>query len=58
MQFQLVLRNESWESVYESKDTNKFKSFLYTFLNMYEASFPTKYKNTGKVKKCMDNTRN
>jgi hypothetical protein len=51
MQFQLLLQNETWESVYKSKDTNsKFNSFLYTFLNMCEAGIPTKYKNIGNLK--------
>jgi hypothetical protein len=47
MQFQLQLANESWESVYIDSDTNnKFNSFLRTFLNILEASFPVKYKST------------
>jgi hypothetical protein len=29
---------------------NKCNSFLYSFLNICGASFPTKYKNTGKIK--------
>jgi hypothetical protein len=45
MQFQLQLANESWKSVYIDNDTNKkFDSFLHTFLNIFEASFPVKYK--------------
>jgi hypothetical protein len=51
IQFQLPLKNEIWESIYKSSDTNnKFNSFSYSFLNIYEASFPTKYKNIGKIK--------
>jgi len=47
MQFQLQLANENWKSIYIRNDTNnKFNSFLYTFLNIFEASFPVKYKST------------
>jgi hypothetical protein len=46
MQFQLLLKNETWESIYNSK----FNSFLYSFLNIYDGTFPTKYKNIGKSK--------
>jgi hypothetical protein len=50
MQFQLLLENATWESVYEDNDTNnKFNSFLYTFLNIFEASFPIKCKNMCKT---------
>jgi hypothetical protein len=46
MQFQLQFANESWESVYTDNDTSsKFNSFLHTFLNIFEASFPVKYKS-------------
>jgi hypothetical protein len=46
MQFQLQLANETWESIYIDNDTNnKFNSFLHTFLNIFEASFPVKYKS-------------
>jgi hypothetical protein len=42
MQFQLLLKNETWETVYKDSDTNnKFNSFLFTFLDIFEASFPT-----------------
>jgi hypothetical protein len=42
MQFQLLLKSETQESIYKDNDTNnKFNSFLYTFLNIFEASFPT-----------------
>jgi hypothetical protein len=41
--FQLQLANESWESVYIDNGTNnKFNSFLHTFLNIFEVSFPVK----------------
>jgi hypothetical protein len=59
MPLQILLRNETWKSIYNSKDTNnKFNSFLDTFINMYEARFPTEYKHIGKIKKWMDNARN
>jgi hypothetical protein len=46
MQFLLQLANETWESVYIDNATNgKFNSFLHTFLNIFEASFPVKYKS-------------
>jgi hypothetical protein len=47
--FQLIPKNETWETVYKDSDTNNnFNSFLFTFLNIFEASFPIKYKSTGK----------
>jgi len=46
IQFQLQLANESWESSHIDNDTNsKFNSFLHTFLNIFGASFPVKYKS-------------
>jgi hypothetical protein len=46
MQFQLQLTNESWESVCIDNDTNnKFNRLLHTFLNIFEASFPVKYRS-------------
>jgi hypothetical protein len=53
MQFQHLLKNETWESVYKHKDiNNKYNSFLYTrtFINIFEASFPIKYVSIGKIK--------
>jgi hypothetical protein len=51
MQFQILLKSETWESVYKDNDTNnKFNSFFYTFLNIFEASFPINYKSLGKIK--------
>jgi len=51
MQFQLQLPNEAWESVYVDNNTNnKFNSFLCTFLNIIDASFPVKYKSTHRNK--------
>jgi hypothetical protein len=50
MQFQLLLKSETWESVYKDNDSNnKFNSFLYTFLNIFEACFPIIYKSVGKI---------
>jgi hypothetical protein len=40
MQFQLQLKSETLQTVYRSNNTDsKFKLFLYTFLNIYEATF-------------------
>jgi hypothetical protein len=39
MQYQVQLANETWESAYIDNDTNS------TFLNIFEASFPVRYKN-------------
>ena len=45
--FQALLKQEMWESVYHNEDVNDmFNSFLSTFLNIFEASFPVKYKST------------
>jgi hypothetical protein len=41
MQFQLQIANKTLESVYINNDGNsKFSSFLLTFLNIFEVSFP------------------
>jgi hypothetical protein len=45
MQFQLQLANETWESVCIDDTNNKFNFFLHTFLNIFEANVPVKYKN-------------
>jgi len=46
MNFQTVLKKETWESVYINTDPNHmFNSFLCTFLNIFQASFPVKYKS-------------
>ncbi|PNF23822.1 hypothetical protein B7P43_G15913 [Cryptotermes secundus] len=51
MQFQHLLKSETWECVYKENDTNdKYNSFLSTFLNIFEASFPIKYKSVRKLK--------
>jgi hypothetical protein len=43
MQFQLKLANETWESVcIDNVANNKYNSFLHTFLNIFEVSFPIK----------------
>lgn len=50
MQFQLVM-SATWESVYEDNDTsNKLNTILYSFLNIYDASFQVKYKRICKGK--------
>ena len=46
MNFQTVLKKETWESVYIATDPNHmFNSFLCTFLNIFQASFPVEYKS-------------
>jgi len=46
MNFQIQLQKEIWKSVYKDKDPNHtFISFLCTFLNIFQLSFPIKYKN-------------
>jgi hypothetical protein len=43
MNFQ-TLENETWEAFCTDNDTNNmFNSFLYPFLNIFEASSPVKY---------------
>jgi hypothetical protein len=50
-QFQRLLENETWEPVFENRDTNyKFNSSLCTFLKIFEASFPIQNKSIGKSK--------
>ncbi|PNF25679.1 hypothetical protein B7P43_G16270, partial [Cryptotermes secundus] len=50
-QFQLLLKRESWERVYKENDTNnKYNLFLSSFLNIFEATFPIKYKNVRELK--------
>jgi hypothetical protein len=42
--FQALLEREMWESVYQKQGANcTFNSFLSTFLNIIEASFPVIY---------------
>jgi hypothetical protein len=51
MHFQHLLKNERWETVYKDSDTNKkFNSFLFTLLNIFDASFQMKYKSIGKLR--------
>jgi hypothetical protein len=48
MQFQLLLKNETCETVYKDSGTNiMFNSFL--FLNIFETCFPIKYKGIAKL---------
>jgi hypothetical protein len=49
--FQTLLKKETWERVYKVKDTNcMFNSFLCTFLNIFQASFPVTYKSTNNLR--------
>jgi len=51
MNFQILLKKETWESVYEDKDpTHMFNSFLFTFLNIFQSSFPVEYKSMKRKK--------
>jgi hypothetical protein len=51
VQFQLLLKSETWKSVYKDNDANnKFHPFSFAFLNIFEASFPIRYKGIGKIK--------
>jgi hypothetical protein len=52
IQFQHLPKCETWTSVYKDSDINsKFSSYLYTFLNSFEASFPIKYLSIERIKK-------
>jgi len=45
MNLQTLLKKETWESVYIDTDPNHmYNSFLWTFLNIFQANFPGKYK--------------
>jgi hypothetical protein len=45
MNYQTLLKKETWESVYIDTDPNHmYNSFLCTFLNIFQAHFPGKYK--------------
>jgi hypothetical protein len=51
VQFQLILENETLESVFKGKDTNQSSnSFLHTFLHIFEAGFPIQYKSIIKIR--------
>jgi trehalose/maltose hydrolase-like predicted phosphorylase len=51
IQFQLLLKNETWETVYKDNDTsNKFNSFFFTVLNISEASCPIEHKSIDKLR--------
>jgi hypothetical protein len=46
IQFQELLSNNTWDSIYLNNDANGiFNAFLNTFLNIFEASFPITYIN-------------
>jgi hypothetical protein len=46
MNFQTLPNKETWEHVCVDKDPNHMlNSFLCTFLNIFEASFPVKYES-------------
>ena len=41
-----LLKKETRASAYEDKDpTHMFNSFLFTFLNIFQSSFPVEYKS-------------
>jgi hypothetical protein len=45
--FQSLLKQETWQPVYQTHDTNNmFNSFQNTFLRIFEASFPVSYRST------------
>jgi hypothetical protein len=51
IQFQLLLKNETWETVYKDNDTNnKFNSFFFTVLHISEASCPIEHKSIDKLR--------
>ena len=44
--FQTLLKIETWEPLYIGTDPNHmFNSFLSTFINIFQASFPVKYRS-------------
>jgi len=46
MNFQTLLKKDTWESVYTDTDPNHiFNSFLCTFLNIFQSCFPFKDKS-------------
>jgi len=46
MNFQILLKIETWKSVYIDKDPNiMFNSFLCTFFNIFQASFPVEHES-------------
>jgi hypothetical protein len=48
---QTLLKKGTWECVYKVKDTNcMLHSFLCNFLNIFQASFPVKYRSTNNIK--------
>jgi len=52
MNFQTLLKKETWESAYIDTDPNHmYSSFLCTFLKIFQSHFPGKYE-------CMKDTNN
>jgi hypothetical protein len=50
-QFKYLSENEMWEPFFKNSDTNyKFNSRLFTFLNIFEASFPVQNRHVRKSK--------
>jgi hypothetical protein len=50
--FQSLLKQETWQSVYQIQDTNNmFNTFLNTFLHISEACFPVNYRSTKERRK-------
>jgi len=50
--FQSLLKQETWQSVYQTQGTNNmFNSFLSTLLHIFEACFPANYRSTKEKKK-------
>jgi len=46
MNFQTLLKKETWESVYiDTNPNHMFNSFLCTLLRIFQASFPIKYRS-------------
>jgi hypothetical protein len=51
VQFQRLLENGTWEPFFKNRDTKyKFHSFSYTFLKIFEASYPGQNKSVGKIR--------
>jgi hypothetical protein len=48
--FQSLLKQETWQSVYQTQDIIMFNSFLNTFLHIFEGSFPVTYRSTKEKK--------
>jgi len=48
MNFQTLLKKETWESVYKDSK-HMFNSKLHIFVNILQARFPVKYTNTKRM---------